>query len=98
MIKPVPLKIEDRKAQRKLVDLPATINGNEARAVDVSEDGVQLKARTYLEPGAVISVDLFVPEIISFKGIVRHVNEKSLGVQTVEISTIDRLRLRQISV
>lgn len=82
-----PERIDGRLHPRHQVNYPARINGYDAKAVDLSAGGCRLRARTYLEIGQAVHVELYtVPDLIKFQGEVRHADNDAIGIKVSSIS------------
>lgn len=93
-----PKRIDGRDHPRIKIDMPATINGNPARTVDICEGGVKLAAQTYLEMGQFVHVELYAgSETIGFQGEIRHVKGDKLGIRAVALEDGQKLQLKNLT-
>ncbi|MFH1157258.1 MAG: PilZ domain-containing protein [Pseudomonadota bacterium] len=93
MIQRSNISLDVRRYPRKPVDLPATINGDPARTMDVSPEGVRLAASTELKPGSEVDVELMHRDGIRFRGKVRHVSMDTVGVHVMGMGREQKLLL-----
>ena len=91
------IRLYERAFRRKEVDLPAMINGNPARCLDVSMGGVRLSSQIPLECWNEIDVELVAGGPIRFRGEIRHVMEDTVGIQATLLDDENRERLATLT-